>query len=129
MANKYLAGKKTNNEGNLAYFQAMRVFQDVAAVQDYSSVAGVNRQVALADGWQAATWSERLSSKKVDGGRSVEREDGRVEGDGVTALRIQQCLAQGAGATISSAGDDDVTFSLWFLCFLIFRHISGTGRK
>ena len=96
-----------------AYFQAMRVFQDVAAVQDYSSVAGVNRQVALADEWQAATWSERLSSKKVDGGRGVGREDGRVEGDGVTALCIQQCLAQGARAAVGSAGDDNGLLFRW----------------
>ena len=69
----------------------------LAAVQDHSGIAAVDRQAALGDRGQA--------TGEVDGGRSLRREDRGIERDGATALGIQQRLPQGTRATVGDAVD------------------------
>ncbi len=70
---------------------------DLAPIQDHPGVAGVNRQVALAEFWQTA--GEGYGDWRIG------RENNWIESYNVTALCVKQGLAQGAGAAIGGAGD------------------------
>ena len=70
---------------------------NVASIQDHPCVAGINRQIALAD--------MRQFAGDKDCYWSIWWEDGGIERDRVAALRVLHCLTQRAGTAIGRACD------------------------